>query len=133
MNLNGESAVDKGLLTGDKKGVPDERPGTPASMQWKLDEFAHEDEADDQREEGEAFDECGGDDHVGADGAFGFGLTGDGFDGAAADVADAAGRAGDTDAGTDHDACGTDADAEVAQMGCRIDNRLSGLSENVQH
>src|SRR4051812_17079280 len=92
-----------------KRGLRTCRSGAPDGS----DKLAHDDQADDEREEGEAFDQCRGDDHVRADGALGFGLPGDGFDGAAADVTDAASGAGDADARADHDAGGTDADAQV--------------------
>src|SRR4051812_40970001 len=96
-----------------KKRVPDLSVRNPTDGSL-LNELVHEDQADDEGEEGEAFNKGGGDDHFGADGALGLGLTGDGFDGGTADVADATGRASDADACTDHDASGADADAEVA-------------------
>src|SRR6185312_7665186 len=88
--------------------------GTPP-ITVKLLKLAHHDDADNQHEEGEAFDQSGGDDHVGADGALGFRLTGDGFHGRSTDVADATGRARDAEARPDHDAGSADTDAEVAR------------------
>ena len=49
-----------------------------------------EQKSEDDGPEGDAFDEGGGDQHVGADAAGGFGLTGDAFAGLPTDLTDAA-------------------------------------------
>src|SRR5262249_33971039 len=65
-------------------GLPPEARCKSANLSAK-----HADDADDQSEERKSFDQCRGDDHVGADASAGFRLTSDGFHRVPADVADA--------------------------------------------
>src|SRR5271170_1973854 len=68
---------------------------------WGLKQLADQHEGENNRREGDAFDQCGGDDHVGADLAGGFGLAGDAFDGLAADLTDAPAGADDAQSHAD--------------------------------
>ena len=69
-------------------------------------------QADNHCEEGNTFDECGGNDHGGADVATSFGLTGHAFHGALTDFTDA-------DTGTNSGQTCSDSGAEVTPSDAR--------------
>src|SRR5207249_1709517 len=82
--------------------LPKRRPGySPAAAPNASRDLRDQQVANGQREEGEPFDQRGGDDHVDADATAGLRLAGDAFHRLSGQVADAAGGAQHHDPGPD--------------------------------
>jgi hypothetical protein len=87
-----------------------------------------EHESQNDRGEGDTFDEGGGNQHVGADTAGGFRLTGDSFTGLSADLTDATTCADDSEAHSDDSA--TDADTFVGDDRGRLRYEVNQTDHN---